>query len=112
MSSPVSAPGWFHTTNQLVPSKAASGVSRAAGPVTVVAPDTVGAAPAGASPATTSTTSTATAATARTRTGGTVAPRCRSVPAMKVDGGLPFELDKAAGAASEAEGRGYDAVWT
>jgi alkanesulfonate monooxygenase SsuD/methylene tetrahydromethanopterin reductase-like flavin-dependent oxidoreductase (luciferase family) len=32
--------------------------------------------------------------------------------AMKVDGGLPFELDKAADAAKEAEGRGYDAVWT
>jgi probable F420-dependent oxidoreductase len=31
---------------------------------------------------------------------------------MKVDGGLPFELEKAAGAAEEAEGRGYDAVWT
>ena len=31
---------------------------------------------------------------------------------MKVDGGLPFELDKAADAAVEAEGRGYDAVWT
>src|SRR5918997_1080454 len=31
---------------------------------------------------------------------------------MKVDGGLPFELDKAADAAREAEGRGYDAVWT
>src|SRR5215213_3068614 len=31
---------------------------------------------------------------------------------MKVDGGLPFELEKAADAAAEAEGRGYDAVWT
>src|SRR3954447_11041446 len=31
---------------------------------------------------------------------------------MKVDGGLPFELDKAAGAATEAEDRGYDAVWS
>jgi probable F420-dependent oxidoreductase len=31
---------------------------------------------------------------------------------MKVDGGLPFELDKAGGAAAEAESRGYDAVWT
>src|ERR687896_2621177 len=31
---------------------------------------------------------------------------------MKVDGGLPFELEKAADAAKEAEGRGYDAVWS
>src|SRR5829696_3622604 len=31
---------------------------------------------------------------------------------MKVDGGLPFELERAADAAKEAEGRGYDAVWT
>jgi probable F420-dependent oxidoreductase len=31
---------------------------------------------------------------------------------VKVDGGLGFELDKAAGAAKEAEGRGYDAVWS
>jgi probable F420-dependent oxidoreductase len=31
---------------------------------------------------------------------------------MKVDGGLGFELDRAADAAAEAEGRGYDAVWS
>ena len=30
---------------------------------------------------------------------------------MKVDGGMPFELERAADAAHEAEGRGYDAVW-
>ncbi len=31
---------------------------------------------------------------------------------MKVDGGLGFELERAADAAKEAEGRGYDAVWS